>query len=276
LNGDLTRVSRLKGASRVLGIIGGTNAGLALEAAQTREVASAWGRVPVEMGRIGGTEAAFVRRHGARHERLSSAVEHRANIAALAKVGAGAIVGTTVCGVVDPAMSLARAILFDDLYFPDNRLPDGSPCTFFAEPSDPARGHLIWDRPFSPWLRAALAEAAARAGVALESRGTYAYALGPRFNTRSEIAAFSAVGATGVSQTAGPEAVLAAELEIPYALLGFGVDYANGVSAWPTPVAELDANIAASKTAFAGVLGELASGFEPGGFDTGFVYRMEP
>lgn len=259
----------------MLGIIGGTHAGLALDAVQTREVSSAYGVASVEMGRLGSTEVAFVRRHGARHERLSSAVDHRANIAALAEVGAEAIVGTTVCGVVDPVLPLGWAILFDDLYFPDNRLPDGSPCTFFSGPGDPARGHLIWGGPFSSWLREALAEAAARAGVAHAPRGTYAYSLGPRFNTRSEIAAFSAVGATAVSQTAGPEAVLAAELEIPYALLGFGVDYANGIASPPTPVEELDANIVASTSAFSAVLGELAAGFEPRGFDTGFVYRME-
>ena len=259
----------------MLGIIGGTNAGFALEGRREHQVTSAWGTTLVEMGRLAETEVAFVRRHGARHERLSSAVQHRANIAALVDLGVKAIVGTTVCGVVDSAVPLARAIVFDDLYFPDNRLPDGSPCTFFAEPGDSARGHLIWSDPFSAWLRAALADAASRANVPAEPRGTYAYVLGPRFNTRSEIAALSAVGATAVSQTAGPEAVLAGEMEIPYALLGFGVDYANGVASIPTPVAELDANIAASKVAFASVLGELGAAFEPRGFDTGFVYRME-
>lgn len=258
-----------------LGIIGGTNAALELEGARERVVETRFGSADVALGELRGTSVAFVRRHGARHERLSSAVDHRANIAALAEIGASAIVATTVCGVVDPSVSLGRALLFDDLYFPDNRLPDGSPCTFFTQPSDPARGHLIWGGPFSPWVREELQAAAVRSGIELVSCGTYAYALGPRFNTRSEIAAFSAAGAIAVSQTAGPEAVLAGELEIPYALLGFGVDYANGVRPEPTPVDVLNANIARSKAVFSAVLGEFAAAFEPRGFDTGFVYRME-
>jgi len=201
-------------------------------------------------------------------------VEHRANIRALADAGVGAIVGTTVCGVVDRAAPLGRAILFDDLFFPDNRLPDGSPCTFFAAPSDPERGHLIAPSPFSAGLRGLTACAAERAKIELLDRGTYAYALGPRFNTKAEIAWFASCGATAVSQTAGPEAVLAAELEIPYCLLGFGVDYANGVSAIPTPAEEIGRNVARSVEAFSTVLSALAEQFEPVAFDTGFIYRM--
>ena len=49
----------------------------------------------------------------------------------------------------------------------------------------------------------------------------------------------AACGVSAVSQTAGPETVLPARRGIPYALLGFVTDYANGVSAEPTPVDEL-------------------------------------
>lgn len=258
-----------------LGIIGGTNAALELEGRHSRFVETRFGGATVETGRLGATEVAFVRRHGAAHERLSSSVEHRANIAALVELGAKAIVGTTVCGVIDPEIPLGQAILFDDAFFPDNRLPDGSPCTFFDQPGDPARAHVIWSGPYSPALRSIVLAAASRAAVPVLDGGCYAYSLGPRFNTRSEIAWFAHAGAVAVSQTAGPESVLSAELEVPYALLGFGVDYANGVSAEPTPVAVLDANIVASKRVFSAVLSELAAGFEPPAFDTGFVYRME-
>jgi len=258
-----------------LGIIGGTNAALDLDAGQTTLVETRFGSVPVEQGSLGTTHVAFVRRHGARHERLSSSVQHRANIAALAQVGVGAIVATTVCGVIDPQVDLGQTILFDDLFYPDNRLPDGSPCTFFDTPSDPRRGHLIWSGPFSPGARDLVAQAARSARVSCLDGGTYVYSLGPRFNTRSEIGWFARCGGIAVSQTAGPEAVLAAELEIPYALLGFGVDYANGVREDPTPVEELDANISASKAVFGAILTELARRFDTPAFDTGFVYRME-
>ena len=62
---------------------------------------------------------------------------------------------------------------------------------------------------------------------------------GPRFNTKAEIRSLRAVGVTAVSQTAGPETVLCGEAGIPYGLLGFVTDYANGVAEEPTPVATL-------------------------------------
>ena len=55
---------------------------------------------------------------------------------------------------------------------------------------------------------------------------------------------------TAVSQTAGPETVLAGEAELPYALVGYATDHANGVQAEPTPVARLLELIAASTEAF--------------------------
>ena len=59
---------------------------------------------------------------------------------------------------------------------------------------------------------------------------------------------------TAVSQTAGPETVLAGEAELPFALIGYATDYANGVQAEPTPVERLLELIAASTREFARVL----------------------
>jgi purine nucleoside phosphorylase len=57
-----------------------------------------------------------------------------------------------------------------------------------------------------------------------------------------------------VSQTAGPETVLCGEAELPYALLGYATDYANGVQDEPTPVQTLVDLMAASAETFAAVL----------------------
>ena len=81
---------------------------------------------------------------------------HRANIGALAQLGVDAAIAVTVCGAVDPGVELGSLICFDDLHFPVNRLPDGSLCTFYAEPGDPRRGHWIYEDPYAPALRAAL------------------------------------------------------------------------------------------------------------------------
>jgi 5'-methylthioadenosine phosphorylase len=258
-----------------LGLIGGTNADFAFEWAEQVRVTTPYGTTLVANGRTpDGTEVAFVRRHGLRHERISSQVDHRSNLWALKEAGCSAILGTTVCGVIDPELPLATAIVFDDLFFPDNRLPDGSACTFFDEPGRAGRGHYIFGSPFCSAMRHALILAAQATGTPAQAGGTYAYSVGPRFNSRSEIAWMRAAGACAVSQTAGPEAVLAGELELPYALLGFGVDYGNGVKAEPTPVDVLDGNISASKAAFQGIVDRAASTLAACSFE-GFVYRFE-
>ena len=186
--------------------------------------------------------------------RLSNHVTHRANIAALAAAGVDAILAVTVCGAVDPGVELGSLICFDDLHFPVNRLPDGSLCTFYAEPGDPRRGHWIFEDPYAPPLRAALLEAGARAGLQIRDGGCYGHVDGPRFNTKAEIRGLAAAGVTAVSQTAGPETVLAGEAELPFALVGYATDYANGVQAEATPIERLLDLIAASTDAFASLL----------------------
>jgi purine nucleoside phosphorylase len=84
--------------------------------------------------------------------------------------------------------------------------------------------------------------------------GCYGHVDGPRFNTKAEIRTLAAAGVTAVSQTAGPETVLAGEAEIPFALLGYATDYANGVADDLAPVEELVALVEASPHAFAATL----------------------
>ena len=62
---------------------------------------------------------------------------------------------------------------------------------------------------------------------------------GPRLNTVSEIAQLAAAGVACVSQTGGPETVLAGEARLPFALIGFVTDHANGVMEEATPAETL-------------------------------------
>jgi 5'-methylthioadenosine phosphorylase len=188
------------------------------------------------------------------------------------------VIGCTACGAVDPTIELGSLIIFDDLHFISNRLPDGSICTFFTEPGDPRRGHwILHGGPFSPDVRRALVEGAAEAGRAARDGGTYGHVDGPRFNTPTEIAQLAACGVTAVSQTAGPETVLCGELELPFALIGFATDYANEVKPGdPTPVATLIELMGRSTEVFADVLRlalpRLAAGSPA---PAGTVYRFE-
>jgi len=100
-----------------------------------------------------------------------------------------------------------------------------------------------------------------------------AHVNGPRFNSKPEINMLKNY-ASFISQTAGPEIVLAGELEIPYALLGFGVDYANGVQKEPTPVEVLGENSKKSRIVFTNAIRELIKNYSIPEF-TGFIYRFE-
>jgi purine nucleoside phosphorylase len=233
-------------------------------------VETRWGPALLSRGTFAGVEVLHVSRHGEGHPRLSNQVTHRANIAALAASGAAGVIAVTVCGAVDPALELGSPLCFDDLHFLANRLPSGELCTFHDEPGDPRRGHWVFEGPFAEPLRAAILEGAAAAGVAVRDGGCYGHVDGPRFNTRAEIRGLAACGVTAVSQTAGPETVLAGEAELPYALLGYPTDYANGVVPEPTPVETLLEMMRRSTDVFAAILREAvpraaAAALEPPG-----------
>jgi purine nucleoside phosphorylase len=245
--------------------------------AEALSVNTPFGACSVTSGSYGGVAALHISRHGSGHVRLSNHVTHRANIWALKELGATAVIGCTACGAVDPTLELGSLVVFDDLHFISNRLPDGSLCTFFAEPGDPRRGHwILHGGPFSEVVRRAVVTAAAEAGHPARDRGIYGHVDGPRFNTPAEIAQLAACGVTAVSQTGGPETVLCGELELPFALVGFVTDYANQVRPGkPTPVATLIELIGRSPAIFGEVLRaavpELERATPP---PVGIVYRF--
>ena len=104
--------------------------------------------------------------------------------------------------------------------------------------------------------------------------GCYGHVDGPRFNTRAEIRGLAACGVTAVSQTAGPETVLCGEAELPYALLGYLTDYANGVKDEATPVETLIEMMAASTEAFAVRPARRAPARRRRAGPAGIVYRF--
>jgi purine nucleoside phosphorylase len=239
-----------------IGIItgSGTYALPDFEGAEAIEVGTDFGPATVTEGRFAGIDVLHVSRHLPGHPRLSHQVTHQANIAALRDRGADAIVAVTVCGAVDPTVPLGSLIVFDDLHFLVNRLPDGSICTLHTEPGKAGRGHWVYEGPFSDGVRGALLAGARDAGLTVRDGGCYGHVDGPRFNTKAEIRTLAAAGVTAVSQTAGPETVLCGEAEIPFGLIGYATDYANGVQDEPTPVEELIRLVGESSSAFAAAL----------------------
>jgi purine nucleoside phosphorylase len=232
----------------------GTHALPGFDAGEPSQVDTPFGTTTVTRGQFAGVDALHVSRHGAGHVRLSNQVTHRANVWALKELGATSVVGCTACGAVDPTLELGSLVVFDDLHFGANRLPDGTLCTFFVEEGDPQRAHwILHGGPFSEDVRRALVDSGA--GHAVRDGGVYGHVDGPRFNTPSEIAQLGACGVSAVSQTGGPETVLCGELELPYALMGFVTDFANEVKPGePTPVAKLIELMGTSTQVFADVL----------------------
>jgi len=260
-----------------LGIItgSGTYALPGFEGGRPEPVTTEWGDAYVSRGRFAGADVLHISRHGEGHVRLSSHVTHLANLAALKRLGASGILAVTVCGAVDPSVELGSLICFDDLHFLANRLPDGRLCSFHQQAGHHDRGHWIYEDPYSPALRAALLAGAQDAGVAARDGGCYGHVDGPRFNTKAEIRGLAAAGVTAVSQTAGPETVLAGEAQLPFALVGYATDYANGVQPEATPVERLLELIAASTDTFARVLDAAVRRIDEAALTpAGIVYRF--
>ncbi len=243
---------------------------------RARTVDTRYGAVELVEAAVDGVEVIHLSRHGAGHRRLSHQVEHRANLAALLEANVEALFSFTVCGAVDPAIAPGSVVVFDDLYFPSNRLPDGSACTWFDAPGQAGRGHwILTGSPFSESLRQHALRAARESSAPVIDGGVYGHVDGPRFNTRSEIRALAGAGVGAISQTAGPEVVLAGEAELPMALIGFVTDYANGVAEVPEPVEALLERMAASRAVIAEIAAAAVVGLTAPE-SAGVVYRFDP
>jgi 5'-methylthioadenosine phosphorylase len=259
-----------------IGIITGSGIYRLAGATEPYQVETRFGKAEVAVTEVGPWTVGSISRHGAGHHHLPHTVPHQAHLAALEQLRARAVLATTAVGVVDPGIPLGRPIIFDDLFFPENLLPDGAACTIFTEPGEPARGHLIQDEPFAPSLRRKMELAADMLDLEATVGGVYAHTNGPRFETKSEIRWLNSLGVTAVSQTCGPEVVLAGELELPYALVGFPVNYATGV-AEPESEQELSRLLTLSARTLTKLVLRTVEVLEEQDlvYDHGFLYRVE-
>jgi len=234
----------------VIGLISGTGTEgwPGLEHRRTELCHTRFGPVELTIGKLCNRDVAHVSRHGPGHARLSNHVDHRANLAALIDNGVEAVFSVSVCGALDPTLQLGSLVVFDDLYFPSNRLTDGTLCTWHEKEGVPGRGHWIFEAPFSESLRDALITAAGELAYPYVPMGCYGHVDGPRFNSRSEVRSLRSAGVSAISQTAGPETVLAGEAGLPFALVGYLTDYANGVVGQSEPVPALKERIRQSTT----------------------------
>jgi 5'-methylthioadenosine phosphorylase len=206
----------------VIGIIGGS--GLyaidALEEAQWLAVDTPWG-APSDallIGRIAGVRFVFLPRHGRGHPLPPSALNARANIDALKRAGCTDILAISAIGSLREEIPPGHFVAVDQ--FIDRTVARES--SFFG-PGFAA--HVSMADPVCPRLSALAAEAAEAAGAAVTRGGCYVAIEGPSFSTRAESRMYRAWGGDVIGMTAMPEAKLAREAELPYALIGMVTDY---------------------------------------------------
>jgi 5'-methylthioinosine phosphorylase len=177
----------------------------------------------LSFGTIEGADVVFLARHGYGHTLAPHQINYRANLWALHQVGATEVVAVaTVGGIRDDLGPGALAI-------PDQVIDytAGRASTFFEGPDDPVT-HVDFTRPYSESVRARLMRAADAAGEVVVPGGTYGCTQGPRLETAAEIRRMERDGCDLVGMTGMPEAVLARELTLPYAVLAVVANHAAG------------------------------------------------
>ena len=173
---------------------------------------------PIVVGTLEGERLAFLPRHGPGHSILPQDLPTRANIYALKSLGIETIVGVSAVG------SLREEIEPLHLVAPDQIIDrtQGRPSTFFGEG---LVAHIGFADPFCPETRSALVASAREAGASVHDGGTLVVVEGPAFSTRAESNLYRSLGADVIGMTALPEAKLAREAEICYAILACATDY---------------------------------------------------
>ena len=205
-----------------LGIIGGS--GLyeidGLEDRREEQVETAWGKPSDALvrGRIGEVELVFLPRHGKGHRITPTDVPYRANIAALKAAGVTDILSISACGslqeVYAPGQFVAADQFIDRTFARDK--------TFFGAGMV---AHVSMAEPVCPRLSGLAADAAEVVGAKMHRGGTYLAMEGPQFSSLAESKLYRQWGCDVIGMTAMPEAKLAREAELPYAILCMVTDY---------------------------------------------------
>lgn len=247
-------------AEWTIGIIGGS--GLyaldALEEAQWIAVDSPWGAPSDELlvGRIEGVRFVFLPRHGRGHRIPPGELNYRANIDAMKRAGCTDLIAVSAVGSLNEAMApgmFAVADQFVDRSFA--RAPSFFGPGFVA--------HVSLADPVCPRLSDLVAGSAAEAGAEVARGATYVAIEGPQFSTRAESRLYRQWGCDIIGMTGMPEARLAREAELPYALIGAITDYDSWREGEQPDVAEIVARLHANAATARSLIVELARALPP-------------
>ena len=205
-----------------IGVVGGS--GLyaidALEEPRWITVDTPWGAPSDQLltGRIGAVEFVFLPRHGRGHRIPPSDVNARANVDALKRAGCTDVIAISAVGSLREELAPGQFVIVDQ--FIDR--------TFARDKSFFGPGmvaHVSMADPTCPRLSGLCGDSASAAGAKVVRGGTYLAMEGPQFSSRAESLLYRQWGCDVIGMTAMPEAKLAREAELPYALVGMVTDY---------------------------------------------------
>ena len=205
-----------------IGVLGGSGlyAVDALDGAEWRTVETPCGEPSDQVltGAIAGVRFAFLPRHGRGHRVSPTHLNYRANIDALKRIGCTDLIALSAVGSLREELPPGRFVVADQ-FIDNTRLRVNS---FFGSG---LVAHVSLADPVCPRLSGFAAAAATRAGADVTEGGAYVAIEGPQFGTRAESHMYRSWGADIIGMTAMPEARLAREAELPYALIGMVTDY---------------------------------------------------
>ncbi len=205
-----------------IGVIGGSGlyAMEGLSDVEERTITTPFGDPSdaVVIGTLEGVRVAFLARHGRGHRLTPTEVNYRANIYALKSLGVEQVISVSACGSLREHLHPGEIVIPDQLFdFTKKR-----EYTFFG---GGLVAHIGTAEPFCPRLSALLADAVAASGGTVHRGGRFITIEGPRFSTKGESHTFRAWGMDIIGMTTSPEAFLAREAEMCYAVMAHVTDY---------------------------------------------------
>lgn len=170
------------------------------------------------IGTLEGQRVAFVARHGRGHRFSPTEIPVQANIYALKMLGVKHIISISAVGSMKEEIAPLHIVAADQLF--DRTVL--RPRTLFG------RGivvHITFDKPFCEPLRQILLQSGHEQGATIHDGGTYICIEGPQFSTLAESQTYRSWGASVIGMTVIPEAKLAREAEMCYAVMAMVTDY---------------------------------------------------
>lgn len=216
-----------------IGLIGGSGLGAAL-GAQTdghrHQVQTPFGAPSdaIIETNWSGIPVFFLSRHGPGHLLGPSQIPFRANIFALKKLGVTHIIASGAVGSLREEFKPRDLVVPDQVIDKTNRrigtfFESAAVHTEFAEPFCPVLRRILIDE--GSKLAPPAAEGSPAPAYRVHDRGCYVCMEGPAFSTRAESLMHRLWGGDLIGMTAMPEAKLAREAEISYALVALVTDY---------------------------------------------------